>query len=100
MCETRVRIPSAHKYFSIMNKPRLVIVVSGGVVTGMYGNQKIDVQILDHDNMSADTDVSKIKEGVSKQSLDFISTNAELDNLVNQEVQSHIERINDINSEE
>jgi hypothetical protein len=83
-----------------MNKPRLVIVVSGGVVTGMYGNQKIDVQILDHDNMSADTDVSKIKEGVSKQSLDFISTNAELDNLVNQEVQSHIERINDINSEE
>lgn len=73
-----------------MIKPRVVIVVSGGVVTGVYGNQKMDVQVVDHDEIRQSLDdKDNIKDLIDKRELDIVSNDAELDNVINQEVASY-----------
>lgn len=75
-----------------MIKPRLVIVISETGVIGMYGNQKIDVQVIDHNEMiNHHGDKDAIKESIDKRELDYISNDAELDNVISQEVSKYFD---------
>jgi hypothetical protein len=39
---------------SAMNNPRVIVLVSGGVVTGVASDAELDVDVCDHDNAEMD----------------------------------------------
>lgn len=57
-----------------MKKPKVVIVVSGGLVQFVGSNiENIEVCILDHDNMNAANDFDEIKDSVEPYGVEPMS---------------------------
>ncbi len=66
-----------------MEKPKIVIIINGGLVTGVYANTKADVVIIDHDSLRRSSDV--LGE-VKPRTPDYISDEFELNNVISQEI--------------
>lgn len=48
-----------------MNKPKVVVVIRGGVLTSVYASQEMDVELFDFDE-DIDEDLDKLTEGMKE----------------------------------